>query len=164
MLYEVITGKGLATRLLLEMNPAGADPLGPENRLIFATGPFCGTRLWGGSRYGVFTKSPLTGLYCESYSGGKMPEALDAAGYDAVVIHGQAERPLALSVHPSGCDFHDASDLWGADNFTAETEALERVITSYSIHYTKLYDISEAELERGLSILEQTLNEVAAEM
>lgn len=128
-LAECLGGKGLATRLLLEMNPPGVDPLGPDNRLIFATGPFCGTRLWGGSRYGVFTKSPLTGLYCESYSGGKMPEALDAAGFDAVVIHGQATRPLALSVHPEGCAFHDASDLWGADNFTAEDEALKRYAT-----------------------------------
>ena len=59
-------GKGLATRLLLERNPAGTDPLGPENRLIFATGPLCGGTAWGASRYGVFTNSPLTGFYAES--------------------------------------------------------------------------------------------------
>ena len=55
-------GKGLATRLLLDRNPAGIDPLAPENNIIIATGPFCGGRLWGGSRYGVYTKSPLTGF------------------------------------------------------------------------------------------------------
>ena len=64
VLSEVLGGKGLATRLLLERNPPGAAPLGEENHLIFATGPFCQNRIWGGSRYGVFTKSPLTGFYC----------------------------------------------------------------------------------------------------
>jgi len=70
-------GKGLATHLLLERNPVGVEPFAPENNVIIATGPFCGGRLWGGSRYGVYTKSPLTGYYTESYSGGKVPEAID---------------------------------------------------------------------------------------
>ena len=61
-------GKGLSTYLLLERNPKGVDPLSPANHMIVATGPFCQSRLWGGSRYGVYTKSPLTGLYAESYS------------------------------------------------------------------------------------------------
>ncbi len=46
-------GKGLATHLLLERNPVGVDPLGPDNNLVVATGPFCGGTLWGGSRFGV---------------------------------------------------------------------------------------------------------------
>jgi len=121
-------GKGLATRLLMDLNPAGADPMGPDNHLIFATGPFCGTSMWGGSRYGVFTKSPLTGRYCESYSGGKAPEAIDAAGFDAVVLRGAADAPTALTVHPDGCVFHDASGLWGMDNFETEDAALERFV------------------------------------
>ena len=100
VLCECFGGKGLATRLLLERNPVGVDPLAPENQLIFATGPFCGGRLWGGSRFGVFTKSPLTGFYAESYSGGKVPEAIDSTGFDAIVLHGKALAPTVLSVHP----------------------------------------------------------------
>lgn len=119
-------GKGLATRLLLDRNPPGVDPLGPDNRLIFATGPFCGGRLWGGSRYGVYTKSPLTGFYAESYSGGKVPEAIDAAGFDAIVLKGMAEAPTVLTIHPEGVDFHDAGDLWGMETFAAEELALAR--------------------------------------
>lgn len=119
-------GKGLATRLLLERNPAGVDPLAPENNLIFATGPFCGGRLWGGSRFGVFAKSPLTGFYAESYSGGKVPEAIDAAGFDAIVLHGKAAVPTVLSVNPDGAEFHDAGDLWGMETFAAEEAALQR--------------------------------------
>jgi len=120
-------GKGLGSRLLLERNPAGADPLGPENRIVFATGPFCNGPIWGGSRYGVFTKSPLTGFYAESYSGGRVPEAMDRAGFDAVVVEGAAERPTALTVHPGGCTFHDAADLWGLEAYDAERAARERL-------------------------------------
>ncbi len=123
---DCLGGKGLATRLLLERNPIGVDPLAPENHLIIATGPFCQSRLWGASRYGVFTKSPATGFYAESYSGGRVPEAIDAAGYDAVILVGKADHPTILSVHPEGVEFHDAGDLWGADTYTAEQGALER--------------------------------------
>jgi aldehyde:ferredoxin oxidoreductase len=102
------------------------DPLSAENHLIFATGPVCQSALWGSCRYGVFTKSPLTGFYSESYSGGKVPEAIDAAGFDAVVIRGKARKPTALSVHPEGCEFFDAGDLWGADTYHTEDEAKKR--------------------------------------
>ena len=86
-------GKGLATWLLYQNAPARVDPLSPENPIIFATGPVGQSPVWGSSRYGVYTKSPQTGFYSESYSGGKTPEAVDAAGYDAVVITGRADAP-----------------------------------------------------------------------
>ena len=119
-------GKGLATRLLLDENPAEVDPLSPENRIIFATGPAAGTRAWGGCRYGVYTKSPLTGFYLESYSGGRAPEALDAAGFDAIIIKGRAESLTALSISPDGCEFHDATELRGMHTYQAEDEAKAR--------------------------------------
>jgi aldehyde:ferredoxin oxidoreductase len=119
-------GKGLATRLLLEKNPTGVDPFSPQNHLIFATGPLCQSRIWGGSRYGVYTKSPQTLLYSESYSGGKVPEAVDAAGFDAIIFHGKAENPTVVSVCPEGAKFFDAGDLWGADTFETEAEVKRR--------------------------------------
>ncbi|MCP4342177.1 MAG: aldehyde ferredoxin oxidoreductase family protein [Desulfobulbaceae bacterium] len=126
VLAECFGGKGLATRLLLERNEPGVDPLSPSNHLIFATGSFCGGRLWGGSRYGVYTKSPLTGFYAESYSGGKVPEAIDSTGFDAIVLCGKSKRPTVLTITPEGADFHDAGDLWGTDSIEAEELALER--------------------------------------
>ncbi len=119
-------GKGLATRLLLERNPVGVEPLSPQNHLIFATGPFCRQRIWGGSRYGVFTKSPLTGYYSESYSGGRVPEAIDATGFDAILFVGRADNPTAVSICPDGARFFDATDLWGLDTMAAESAALEQ--------------------------------------
>ncbi len=129
VLAECFGGKGLATRLLLERNKAGVDPLSPENHLIFATGSFCGGRMWGASRYGVFTKSPLTGFYAESYSGGKVPEAIDSAGFDAIILTGKSERPTVLTITPEGAEFHDAGDLWGTDSIKAEEVALDRFST-----------------------------------
>ncbi len=126
ILSKCIGGKGLATHLLLERNPPGADPLGAENNFIIATGPFCGGRLWGASRYGVYTKSPLTGYYAESYSGGKVPESIDSAGFDAIIVNGKAEQPTVLSIQPDGVEFHDAGDLWGMETFDAEEEAVKR--------------------------------------
>lgn len=125
-LKSCLGGKGLATRLLLDRNPTGIDPLAPQNHLIIATGPFCQSRLWGGSRYGVYTKSPLTGLYAESYSGGRVPEAIDSAGYDAIVFVGRSTAPAIVSIHPTGAEFHDADELWGVDAISAEQEVVNR--------------------------------------
>ncbi|MBW2109646.1 MAG: aldehyde ferredoxin oxidoreductase family protein [Deltaproteobacteria bacterium] len=119
-------GKGLGSALLAERNPAGVDPFSPDNHLVFATGPACGTMVWGGSRYGVFTKSPQTGFYSESYAGGRVPEAMDAAGYDALVVTGRAPTPVVLVVRPEGAAFHKAGSLWGMDTYRAQDAALER--------------------------------------
>ncbi len=126
MLKTHLGGKGIATRLLLDQNPPKVDPLSPENNLIFATGPVSGSLIWGSCRYGVFTKSPLTGLYSESYSGGKTPEAIDSAGFDAIVINGRSTRPVVLAIHPAGVEFHNAEDIWGKDTFETEDMVIQR--------------------------------------
>ena len=126
VLQRYLGGKGLASHLLFTLNPPGVDPLSSENRLIFATGPVNGSPVWGSSRYGVFTKSPLTGYYLESYSGGKVPEAIDNTGFDAVVITGRSVGPVVLSIQPDTVIFHDAGDLWGLETYAAEDAVLKR--------------------------------------
>ena len=125
-LEKYLGGKGLASYLLYELNPAEVDPLDAANCLIFATGPFTKSAIWGSSRYGVFTKSPQTGFYSESYSGGKTPESIDSCGFDAIVIQGKSEEPAVLNIHPEGVDFHDAGDIWGMDTFQAEDVVVSR--------------------------------------
>ncbi|MDY6987393.1 MAG: aldehyde ferredoxin oxidoreductase family protein [Thermodesulfobacteriota bacterium] len=125
-LQRFLGGKGLASHLLGRLNPPRVDPFSPDNHLIFATGPVCASLIWGSSRYGVFTKSPQTGLYSESYAGGRVPEAVDAAGYDCVVITGKHQRPTVLVVHPQGASFHDAGDLWGLDTHQTERLLMKR--------------------------------------
>lgn len=120
VLEKGLGGKGLATHLLLENNPAGVDPLSPDNHLIFTTGPMAGTSVWGSCRYGVYTKSPQTGFYSESYSGGTVGEHMAATGLDAIMIHGAADRPVWLEISEASVIFHPADDLMGLD--TMETE------------------------------------------
>ena len=107
---SLLGGKGLCAHLLSSLNPPGVDPLSPENCLIFATGPGAGSSIWGSCRYGVFTKSPQTGFYSESYSGGTVPEAIDSTGFDAIVIQGKSADRAVLEIHPAGVEFHDAGD------------------------------------------------------
>ena len=120
LLCENLGGKGLATHLLLAMNPPGVDPLAPENHLIFTAGPVAATRVWGSCRYGVFTKSPQTGFYAESYSGGTTAEYIAATGYDAIVLHGRAKEILWIEITDEGVQFHPAPDLKGQDTYATE--------------------------------------------
>lgn len=120
LLQLTLGAKGLASHLLLEYNPPGVNPLGPDNHLILATGPITGTPIWGSCRYGVFTKSPLTGFYSESYSGGTVAEYMGKTGFDAVMIRGASEAPLWIEVCEEGAFFHSAKGLWGLDTFETE--------------------------------------------
>lgn len=120
LLAKYLGGKGLATHLLLQLNPPGVDPLGPDNHLIITTGPVAATRVWGSCRYGVFTKSPQTGFYAESYSGGTVAEYIAATGFDAIVIHGCSEEPIWLEIADNTILFHPADELQGLETYATE--------------------------------------------
>jgi len=120
-------GKGLATHLLVNNTKAGVDPLSEGNVLIFATGPVTDTTVWGSSRYGVFTKAPLTELYAESYSGGKVAEPLSRTGYDAIMIEGASKSPVYLEISDEDVKFHNASHIWGKDTYETEDTIKQEV-------------------------------------
>ncbi|MEW6423753.1 MAG: aldehyde ferredoxin oxidoreductase family protein [Bacillota bacterium] len=126
ILQRYLGGKGLGSYLLLNNVPAGIDPLSPDNKLVFVVGPATGTRLPGASRYGLYSKSPLTGGYGESYAGGKVAPKIKATGYDAIIVEGRAKEPVFLEVSDQVIKFHSARDLWGKDTYTAEDAVLER--------------------------------------
>ncbi len=113
-------GKGLATVLLLKHQKPGVSPLSEENVLIIATGPATDTTIYGSSRYGVYTKSPLTGIFCESYSGGKVPEKISRTGFDAIVLTGKLKKLSYLVISPEGVEFRDAKELSGMDTIDTE--------------------------------------------
>ena len=103
-----IGGRGLATKYLSEEVDPQVDPLGAENKLIFATGPLTGTYGAANGRYMVVTKSPLTGTVASSNSGGYFPGELKYAGFDMIIVEGKAERPLYLRI------FNQRAELAGA--------------------------------------------------
>jgi aldehyde:ferredoxin oxidoreductase len=119
-LGRYLGGKGLGVHLLLEKSPPGVDPLAPENPLIVTTGPASGTVLAPASRYGLFSKSPLTGLFGESYSGGHVAPKIKATGYDAILVRGESAEPVYLEISDQAVHFHDATACWGMDAYQSE--------------------------------------------
>src|SRR4030042_3462063 len=127
-IYETyLGGKGLGTYLLMKENPPGVDPLSPGNKLIFCTGPITNTRTYASCRHGVFTKSPLTGIFSESYSGGKGAEPMNRTGYDAFIFEETSDDPFWIEISDQRVAFHDAKDLWGQDTYFTEDEVLKGI-------------------------------------
>jgi aldehyde:ferredoxin oxidoreductase len=118
-LYEdFVGGKGIGAKLLYDLVPAGADPLGPDNALMFLTGPLTAT-LAPAMRACVVTKSPLTGTFLDSYFGGRFGPEIKYAGYDGLIITGRAEAPTVLSIRDDQVAFRPAGKIWGTDALTA---------------------------------------------
>ena len=105
--------RGLATKYLVEEMDPTVDPLSPENKLIFATGPLTGTCASTGGRYSVITKGPLTGAIACSNSGGYFGPELKFSGYDMVILEGKSPKPVYLSIFNDKVRLRDASKLWG---------------------------------------------------
>ncbi|MEJ2448649.1 MAG: aldehyde ferredoxin oxidoreductase N-terminal domain-containing protein [Anaerolineales bacterium] len=109
---DYLGGTGVGIQLLSEYCPAGADPLGPENPIIFAVGPLVGHYPLASKTAALF-KSPHTGNLGESHAGGRSAVALRMAGYGAVVIRGRSKLPVYLVITSDGVVFRDASAFWG---------------------------------------------------
>jgi len=117
---KYLGGKGLGAHLLFSRLKPRTDPLGAENHLIFVTGPLTGTTFPAVSRSGVITKSPLTGTFLDSYSGGFFGTQMKWSGLDALIITGRAEKPFYLLVENGKIAILDAGHLWGLS--TSECE------------------------------------------
>ena len=130
---DFIGGRGWAIRYLYDEVDPKIDPLSPENKLIFGTGPLTATPAPTGNRYMVVTKSPLTDALSCSNSGGFFPTEMKRTGFDLFIFEGKAEKPVYLWVHDGEAELRDASHLWGKDVFKtddlirAETDTRARV-------------------------------------
>jgi aldehyde:ferredoxin oxidoreductase len=110
---DFLGGAGLATKFLYEEVPADIDPLGPENKLIFMTGPLTGTASASASRYSVVAKSPLTNIWGQGNSGGSFGPAMKRAGFDGFIFEGVSDDPVYLEVIDGGAKLLPADKLWG---------------------------------------------------
>src|SRR5262249_55971007 len=93
LLSGYLGGIGLGSRLLLDLTPAGADPLGPDNALVLAAGAFAGTPVPAGAKYALVTRSPLTSFIGDSLSSSYFALAIRAAGFDAIAVTGALDSP-----------------------------------------------------------------------
>jgi len=121
---KYVGGVGFVTRLLYDNAKPEVDPLGPDNVLVFAAGPVCGTMVPCGNKISVGAKSPLTGFIGESTAISPWSHELKAAGYDGLVITGKADKPTYLFIDNSIVQFINAETMWGKSPF--ETEKLIR--------------------------------------
>ena len=117
---KYLGGKGLGAYLLLSHLKSHTDPYDPENILIFITGPLTGTSFPAVSRSAVVTKSPMTGTFLDSYSGGFFGPHMKFTGYDGFVIQGKAEKPCYILVEKDKISIKGADHLWGGS--ASETE------------------------------------------
>ena len=108
-----IGGEGFVAYYLLKELEAGTDPLGPENKLIFANGPLTGFAIPGSARNSVGAKSPLTGGFGTAEVGGYWGVELKHAGFDAIIVEGKAKNPVYLWIHDGEAEIRDANHLWG---------------------------------------------------
>jgi len=122
---KYIGGIGLGMRLWLDYSKAGVDPFSPENPLVLTTGPTAGT-VWptGGNGHAFVSKSPQSYGIAESKSHGSFGTELKRAGYDGVIFHGRAEKPVYVWIDDDSVQILDASHLWGKS--PAETEDIIR--------------------------------------
>ncbi len=117
---KYVGGRGIGANLLLKELAAGADPLGPENPLMFLAGPLTGTNTPGTTRFQVIAKSPLTGIFGQANAAGSFGPQLKQAGLDGIIVEGKADRPVYLWVRNGDVQIREASHLWGKT--TGETD------------------------------------------
>lgn len=106
-------GRALVAYYLLNEMAANVDPLGPDNLLIFAPGVLTGAAVSGQGRNGVGAKSPLTGGLGSAEVGGFWGSELKRAGFDAIVVRGQASSPVYLWIKDGQAELRAADHLWG---------------------------------------------------
>jgi aldehyde:ferredoxin oxidoreductase len=119
LIENLIGGKGFGTWILQNEIDVKKDPFDPLNPLIFSIGPATGI-IPGASKYGVFFRSPLTGIYGESYSGGSFAYELKKANFECIIIKGRASKPIYLWLSDNSVEFRDARYLWGLDTYQTE--------------------------------------------
>lgn len=110
---KFIGGRGLGTKILYDEGVAAADPLSPENKLVYITGPMTGASAPSTGRYMVVTKSPLTGMIACSNSGGIWGAKLKYAGWDGIIVEGEAPEWSYITIEDDQIALHSAAEYVG---------------------------------------------------
>ncbi|SFR07800.1 aldehyde:ferredoxin oxidoreductase [Desulfoscipio geothermicus DSM 3669] len=120
-LLNWIGGSGLGARVVYENVSPWVEPLGRQNNLGFFTGPLTGTMVPSSGRHSVVSKSPLTGIWGEASIGGRWGRMLRKSGYDALVLQGNAEKPVYIWINEGKVEIKEASSLWGLNTYECST-------------------------------------------
>ncbi len=122
LIKEFVGGRGFNSKRLFDEVPPSVDPLSPQNKVMFATGPIVGTAFPLGARFNVSAKSPLTGILGDSNAGGHFAAEMKFAGYDQIIIEGKSKKLCYISVNNDDVQIESAENLAGKDVYeTTET-------------------------------------------
>jgi aldehyde:ferredoxin oxidoreductase len=130
---KYVGGRGIAARILYDIMKPGTDPLSPENKMVWGTGPLTGLPVQAASSgWVVVTRSPLTYTYFRSRCVSNLGIMLKKAGYDFMIIEGKAEKPTYIYINNGNVEFGDASSLWGTT-----TDLAQHILKEYIIRNPK---------------------------
>jgi aldehyde:ferredoxin oxidoreductase len=132
-----VGGHGFLAYFLYKEIPVGSDPLGPLNRLVFATGPLTGLPFAGSGRHAVGAKSPLTGGYGGGEAGGFWGSEFKRAGFDALIVEGVSPSPVYIWITDGQIEIRDASHLWGLECKPAE-EAVRAELSDTRVRFAQI--------------------------
>lgn len=113
VLRNFVGGRGLGTKYIIDEVDPKTDPLGDNNKLVFAVGPLTRTRVPTSGRMSLSSKAPLTGTVFDSNAGGFFGASFKGSGYDALIVEGKADSPVRLVIDEEGCEIKNAENLWG---------------------------------------------------
>src|SRR5512139_917837 len=126
--WKRLGGRGLLARILLDEVDATCDPLGPDNKLIFAPGLLVGHMLSSTDRISVGGKSPLTGGIKESNAGGRTGLHMTHMGIHALILEDQPKGDglWVLYLSMNGAKWEKADDLAGVGVYETAPRLLEK--------------------------------------
>jgi aldehyde:ferredoxin oxidoreductase len=130
---DLIGGRGFGIYFLLKEVPKGADPLGPENKLIISSGPISGLMIPGGGKCDWTTKAPLTGGYASASMGGHFTAEMKYAGLDSIILEGISPKPVYLFIDNDKIELRDAAEYWGKGTFMVEKQFKEKLGEEFQV-------------------------------
>ncbi|MGB4338911.1 MAG: aldehyde ferredoxin oxidoreductase family protein [Bacillota bacterium] len=120
MARDYIGGRGFVQKILFDEVPVGADPLGPENKVVVAPGPLSGVFMPASGKVQFGALSPATGIMGDANMGGHFSSEVKYAGYDAIIIEGMSAEPCVVVIDDDKVQVIDGSKYWGKGCSAAE--------------------------------------------
>jgi aldehyde:ferredoxin oxidoreductase len=130
---DFIGGRGFGAYFLYKEVPRGADPLGPENKLIISSGPMSGLMIPGAGKCDFTTKSPLTGGYASASMGGHFTAEMKYAGLDSIILEGISAKPVYLFIDDDKIELRDAKELWGMGTIAVEKQFKDKLGEEFQV-------------------------------
>ena len=125
--WQYLGGRGFNVQYLYNHLPADADPLGPENLLIFSCGLLTGTTAPASARLHINARSPLTGLLGSSNVGGGFGARLRSCDIQSLILRGRAPEPVYIWIDGESIEIRNAKSIWGMDTWQTHEYLTEKL-------------------------------------